>query len=155
MKIKPFITCLALLFTIVSCSSPVPKEKTTEIAMEAAPVISSEATQSVLDHHLNAVGENDMQAILEDYSNESIIITPDSTYRGLDQIGSFFEAVLPDFPTEGTELEMDRMFVEDDIAYILWHATTPSLEVSFGTDTFIIENGKIKQQTFAAVMNPI
>ena len=149
------ISFALLLCSILACSTP-QKEELAESAAEAAPMATAtEESQAVLDHHLAAVLENNLQAILEDYSEASIIVTPDSTYRGLAQIGSFFQAVLPSFPTEGTTIEMDRVFVEDNIAYILWHATSPTLTVPFGTDTFIIEDGKIKIQTFAAVMNPV
>jgi hypothetical protein len=50
---------------------------------------------------------------------------------------------------------MDKMIIENELAYIVWHAKTPTIEIPLGTDTFIIKSGKIKRQTFAAVINPI
>ena len=63
--------------------------------------------------------------------------------------------MFPAFPSEGTVLEIDRMVIENELAYIVWHAKTPTVEVPLGTDTFIIEDGKIKLQTFAGVINPV
>jgi hypothetical protein len=42
--------------------------------------------------------------------------------------------------------------VSDELVFIVWHATTPSLEVALGTDTFLIKRGKINRQTFAGQM---
>lgn len=50
---------------------------------------------------------------------------------------------------------MDKAVVDNAVAYILWHATTPTIEVPLGTDTFVILDGKIKFQTFAGVINPV
>lgn len=122
---------------------------------EDEPAISSEQSKKVIEHHLAAFGENDLASVMTDYSNESIIITPDSTYTGLEQIESFFVGLFPAFPTEGTTIELDKMVIEDELAYIVWHGKTPTVEVTLGTDTFIIEGNKIKRQTFAGVINPI
>ena len=45
---------------------------------------------------------------------------------------------------------MDTLQVADDIAYIVWHANCASADIVFGTDTFLIRDGKIAVQTFAA-----
>jgi hypothetical protein len=41
--------------------------------------------------------------------------------------------------------------VERDIAYILWQANTPTFELVFATDTFIIGDGKIISQTYGGL----
>lgn len=119
------------------------------------PVSSSERSQKVVEHHLGSFGSNDLAAVMEDYTEESIVATPDTTFVGLQQIEGFFASLFPLFPTEGTVLELDRMFIENDLAYIVWHASTPSVSVPLGTDTYIILNDKITKQTFAGVINPV
>jgi hypothetical protein len=111
--------------------------------------------QEVFEHHIKAFGENDIEAVMSDFLEDSILITPDAIYKGLSEIKSFFSDVIPHFPTEGTVIEVDKMHTESNIIYIIWHGTTPSLDVPFATDTFVIEDGKIKIQTFAAIMNPV
>lgn len=135
-----FFACLSMF---IACSVP------------ASLTVSSEKTQEVLDHHLTAIGQNDLDAIVSDYTEESVITTPDGSYKGLDQIRGFFTEILKSFPSEGTTLEMKKMTVDNELAYITWNATTPTLKVPFGTDTFIIKGGKIQRQTFAGVLNPI
>ncbi len=124
-------------------------------SVQNEPIISSEQTQKVLEHHLTAFGENNLSSILADYSEESILVSPDSTYKGLQQIEAFFASILPSFPSEETTSEIDRMVIDNELAYVVWHAKSPTVEVPFGTDTFIIEDGKIKLQTFAGIINPI
>jgi hypothetical protein len=36
----------------------------------------------------------------------------------------------------------------------VWHANCASAEIVFATDTFLIKNGKIAAQTFAAKIEP-
>jgi len=45
---------------------------------------------------------------------------------------------------------MDRVEVVEDVAYILWHSVNQGAEVPLGTDTFLVRDGKIAIQTFAA-----
>ncbi len=119
-----------------------------------APAISSEQTKAVLEHHLKAFGENDLAGIMEDYTAESVVVTPDSTYTGLASIESMFAGLFSAFPTEGTTINTDKIVVDNELAYIIWHGESPSLDVPFATDTFIIVDGKIMKQTFAGVINP-
>ncbi|MBN8858042.1 MAG: hypothetical protein J0H29_06620 [Sphingobacteriales bacterium] len=50
---------------------------------------------------------------------------------------------------------MEKKVINDNLVCIVWHGRSPSLEVSFATDTFIIENGKILRQTFAGQLKPV
>ncbi len=45
---------------------------------------------------------------------------------------------------------MGQMVVEEDIAFITWSAETADNFYELGTDTFLIRDGKIATQTFAA-----
>ena len=39
------------------------------------------------------------------------------------------------------------------MAYTIWTAESPFYSIPYGTDTFIVRNGKIVQQTFAGILN--
>jgi len=149
---------IGIVFFNFACSSSVEKEAPLAVANEAVenkPEVGDELTKNVVQHHLTAFGENNLEALMEDYTDESVVIAPDSMYVGLEQIKFLFTTMLPAFPTEGTTFSLDKMYVKNELAYILWHAQTPAVEVPLGSDTFIVEDGKIKCQTFAAVINPI
>jgi hypothetical protein len=49
---------------------------------------------------------------------------------------------------------MLRQEVDGDTAYIVWKAETADNRFELGTDTFIVQNGKIVTQTFAGKISP-
>jgi len=107
------------------------------------------STKNVVSNHLNSFIANNLDAVISDYTNSSVLITQEATYTGPAEIRQFFAALMEHFPAGRSNFELDKLEVRDDMAFIIWHATTPSLEVILGTDTFIIKAGKIQQQTFA------
>lgn len=106
----------------------------------------------LLIHHINAIDANDLNELLADYTEASVLITMDTRICGLKEIGAFFKKFIRHFPKEGSSFFLDRVVVEAELIYILWHAKTPSLTVDLGSDTFIIKDGKILQQTFAGIL---
>ena len=142
----------AIILLIASCNQ---KETKSEDVARTLPAISNEKTSEVLDRHLKAFLENDMELMMADYSEDAVLILPDSTYTGKEQIRSSFANAFKMFPKEGTSLTIDKKTINKNTAYIIWHGKSPDWEVSFGTDTFVIEDGKIQLQTFAAVMKPV
>lgn len=111
----------------------------------------SSDTETVLQKHL-AAARVGVDAIMQDYSDESVLVTEDTTYHGPDEIRGFFAALLAGLP-EGIfdHVALHRCEVVDEWAYILWDAKP---WVSLATDTFAIRNGKIRFQTFTANMGP-
>jgi hypothetical protein len=54
------------------------------------------------------------------------------------------------FPPDSSSLNLAKQVVEGEIAYILWSGSSPQCNAPFATDTFVIRDGKIVAQTFAA-----
>ena len=107
-------------------------------------------TLATVAHHLEAVMSGDIDAVLSDYSEESICFTPEGPVRGLQQIRSGFEAMVSNMPPGMTDaMEMIQQDAEGEVAYLFWKAEP---FVSLGTDTFIVRNGKIVVQTYAMSM---
>ncbi len=104
-------------------------------------------TEAVLGHHLQMFGATDLDGIMSDYTESSVVIGPDRTYRGLEEIRSlfvgFFPMVTPEFMAA---YKMIKQEVFGDTAYIVW-----SVDGFFalGTDTLVVRDGKIAVQTFA------
>jgi uncharacterized protein (TIGR02246 family) len=116
---------------------------------------SEKKTQEVLDHHMAAFQSNDLDATMSDYTEESILITPDNTSKGLEQIRANFEGAFKAFPRDSITMTVTKTVVNGDIAYIIWEAITPTFKMVYATDTFIIKNGKIIRQTFAGMAEPL
>jgi len=111
---------------------------------------STNDTQLVLQHHLSAFSENDIDEIMKDYSEESCLCTPDGKLSGLSAIRSFFCSVINLFPAGQTRLDVKQMIVENDKAYLYWNSDSPVASIPMGTDSFEIKDGKIIWQTMAA-----
>ena len=108
-----------------------------------------------LDRHMAAFSAGDVDALVEDYTDASVMITQDATLRGRDALRDFFSGLLSELFTPGTyDFTMDVVRVEGDTVYIAWHASCESAEVVLGTDTFVLRDGKIATQTFTAKVDP-
>lgn len=107
----------------------------------------STPTEAVLQNHLQAA-RHGVEAILQDYTDHSVLMTHDATYRGLAEIRQFFTTLLKGLP-EGffDAFTMKRQEVVGEVAYIHWE-TKPWFPLA--TDTFVVRNGKILFQTFTA-----
>ncbi len=114
----------------------------------------SNTTQDVLGHHLECFGKADLDGIMEDYTDDSIVFTPVGTVRGVDGIRGALGPLLEEFRKPGASFEMTLQDVQDDTAFIVWKAESADNVYEMGTDTFVVRDGKIARQTFAAVIKP-
>ena len=107
----------------------------------------SNPVEAVIRNHLQAARIG-VDAVMEDYTDHSVLITPDATYRGLAEIRQFFDTFLNRLPGGFFDaFKMIRQDVAGEVGYILWEAK-PWLPLA--TDTFVVRNGKFLLQTFAA-----
>ena len=123
-------------------------------AAAAGESTSSAMTEKVLDHHLKAFGDRDIAAILEDYTEDSVLLTPNGPVKGQKELQPVFEAFFADFAKPGAVFEMKQRIIEGEVAYIVWTAETADNVYELGTDTFIVKDGKIAVQSFAAKVAP-
>ena len=109
---------------------------------------STTSSKAVLEHHLQSVGAGNLDEIMADYAADAVLYTPTGPLRGTAEIRGFFTA-LPDILPPGfwENFKMVRQDVEGEVAYMVW-ASEPGYPL--GTDTFIIRDGRIVIQTFAA-----
>ena len=108
-------------------------------------------TSEVVSHHWKTFVGNDLEGTLADYTDESVLITPKRTYKGLKEIRENFVSAFKHFPKESSKLQLNMTVVNRDIGYITWEATGPTSRLIFGTDTFVVRHGKIVSQTFGGV----
>jgi hypothetical protein len=62
--------------------------------------------------------------------------------------------LLAEFAKPGAKFEMKHEAVDGEYAYILWAAETADNIYEFATDTFVVRDGKIVAQSFAARIKP-
>ena len=114
-------------------------------AVEAARRMS---TEDVLRNHLRSARLG-VDAVMDDYTNESVLMTHHATYRGRAEIRLFFTALFESLPAGFFDtMKMRREEVDGDFAYIVWDREPI---ISRATDTFVVRDGKILFQTFTAL----
>ena len=105
-------------------------------------------TEEVMAHHLQALIRGQLDEVLSDYTADSILFGGQGPLHGLGEIRAFFDTQLKNTPPElVAAFKLIRQDVVGEVAYILWKAEPFIL---FGTDTFVVHDGKIKVQTFAS-----
>ena len=112
------------------------------------------STREVLDHHLACFAAGNVEDTLSDYTERSVLLTPDGALRGVDDIRSFFAAAYAEFGQPGTRMAMRQLLVEGDCAFIVWDAETSANAYESATDTFVVRDGRIAVHTFAAKVTP-
>ncbi len=128
----------------------------TMIGFTALPAFAdgTEATQAVLNHHLESFGTANMDEFLADYTDESVIIFNDIKAVGAEGMRPIAQALFDEFGKPGMTFEMLQMQVDGRVAYIVWTAETADNVYEVATDTFVVENGKIMYQTIAGKITP-
>jgi len=106
------------------------------------------STEATLSHHLQAFTEG-VDAIMLDFTPESVLFTPDGPLLGLAPIRAFFDGFLSTSPPELLRaITLVRQDIQGDVAYILWKAEP---YIPLATDTFVVRDGKILAQSFAVL----
>ena len=112
------------------------------------------STAEVLDRHLKSFDEGDVGGILADYSADAVLFLPTGPLRSPDAMKPVFEALVSEFAKPGASFTMLHRSIEGDYAYIVWTAETADNSYELATDTFVVRNGKIVAQSFAAKTKP-
>jgi hypothetical protein len=108
-------------------------------------------TQATLDRHLRALTEG-VDAIMRDYTDASVIHTPDGPLRGAEAVRAFFHGFLVESPPElARAMTLVHQAVEGEIAYVVWKAEP---FIPLAADTFLIRDGKILVQTVTLFTPP-
>jgi hypothetical protein len=108
----------------------------------------SSVTEAVIRNHLQAfVEQKGIAAILDDYDENARFYSETRVYHGKREICDFFVEFIGTLPPGAIErFALRSLRVDDRIAYITWSAGD---DIPFGTDTFVVNDGKIVSQTFA------
>jgi ketosteroid isomerase-like protein len=112
------------------------------------------STRDIIDHHLTAFAQRDLKGVLSDYAPSAVFFTQNGPLKGVDAIRPLFQAMIAEFAKPGATFSMKQQFIEGDHAYILWSAETADNVYELGTDTFVVQNGKIVAQSFTGKITP-
>jgi hypothetical protein len=113
----------------------------------------SRSTEAVLGHRLEAMmnipslGIDGVSEVMSDYAADAKLFTAQGVHEGTAAIRGWTEAMVPALQAAIPNMKLEGQQVDGEVAFIVWSAGAMA---PFGTDTFIITNGKIVSQTFAA-----
>ena len=111
------------------------------------------STEDVLARHWRDFRAGDLDSILADYAADAMVITPQATRKGVAQIREAFKTMFAEImPTKTSTAKLEKEVVEGEVALIVWSGKSDKYNIPFATDTFLVREGKIVKQTFAAVM---
>lgn len=111
-------------------------------------------TKAIVEHHLAAFGAGDMKETLSDYTEASVVLTPGGALKGLEAIEGLFESLFAEFSKPGASFDLKLLSTSNNVGYIVWSAETADNVYELGTDTYVIEGGKIAVQSVAFKVVP-
>jgi ketosteroid isomerase-like protein len=111
-------------------------------------------TQSVLDHHLQCFAGADLEGTMLDYAPNATLMIPQGAIKGTDAIRDFFRMAYAEFSKPGAKFEMKQVLVDGECAFIFGDAESADNTFEAASDTFVIRDGKIVYQTYAAKVTP-
>ena len=111
--------------------------------------VTQSTTEQILNHHLAAFIDANVDEIMKDYTEQSELLTPDGPVLGLKAIRDFFQRAFNILP-KGSSLDLKQTIIRGNMVYLAWTGESSFVNIPLGTDTFIFENDKILFQTLAA-----
>ena len=112
----------------------------------ARPVLATDTTQEIWTHHINAWNARDLDGIVSDYTEGAAVVMNNKVYRGTSEIRLLFNHLFKAFD-QAKEHHIDPAVVTGKIVYITWNAKMGGVRYTVGTDTFVIDGGRIEYQT--------
>jgi hypothetical protein len=101
--------------------------------------------QEVFAHHGQALAAGDLDEIVADYADDSVVITSAGVARGKDEIRQVFVKLLDELPDAAWDLK--NLIFDGDVLFLEWTADAAANRVDDGVDTFVFRDGMIWAQT--------
>ena len=108
----------------------------------------AQTTDAVWSHHIAAWNERDLTKLVADYDEQSVVVVNHHVFRGQAGVRKAFTQLFKIF--DDGQNNLDAPTVLDGTVYITWHFAPTGRETLFGSDTFVIRDGKIALQTIAS-----
>ncbi|HBU29073.1 MAG: hypothetical protein A2X71_00135 [Thiobacillus sp. GWE1_62_9] len=108
---------------------------------------------ALFERHVAAFTSGNLDAVLNDFGEHAVVITPDGVFEGPEQIRALYGGLLAEFGTidrgDSPGLTLDALHVRHDMIFITWHAESMHKVFPFGTDTFLCKGDRFERQTIA------
>jgi hypothetical protein len=112
----------------------------------------SRTPREVFAHHGTALAAGDLDEIVVDYAEDSVLLSPAGVARGKDAIRDVFATLLADLPDAHWDLK--TQVFDEDVLFLEWTADSSVNRVDDGVDTFVFRDGMIRAQTVRYTPRP-
>lgn len=122
------------------------------LAMPPAARAADSSTESeiVVKQFLANWDARNLDAMMMSYTDDSAVLLPQQKpFKGKEQIHNLMKGFVDDFSKPGAVWDTYALTSEGQIVYILWKGETATNKFPFGSNTFVVKDGKIAYQTIA------
>ena len=106
----------------------------------------------IVQHHLKALGDGDVDEIMADYAADAVLITAAGVRSGRDAIRDGFQRLVTTL--SGIVWTSTAQVSSGDTVLLEWTADAGSVAVEDGVDTFVVRDGLIQSQTARSTWAP-
>lgn len=107
--------------------------------------VATRTPQEIFAHHVEALGAENLDEIVADYTDDALFITPAGVRKGKAGVREGFIQLIADVPQ--ARWTLPTQIFEGDILLLEWTAESTSTRVDDGIDTFVFRDGQIRVQT--------
>jgi ketosteroid isomerase-like protein len=105
--------------------------------------------QEIFDHHLHALVARNVDELLTDYDDDSVLITPAGVARGLAGIRAAFSQLSDALASAVFDIKTRTH--HGDVLLIEWMLDSPGFQTD-GVDTFVFGDDSIRVQTISQLV---
>lgn len=122
----------------------------------SSPVWAESAMTSAefLQARLQAFGSGNLDALVEQYSDDATLFSPQGALHGKAQIKAMLQAVLAEFGQPGTKFNLLSQAAAGSSVALVWSAETSKNIYDLGVETYVLADGKVATQTIVLVVKP-
>ena len=122
----------------------------------ASPAMAASAmtSEAFLQARLQAFGSGNLEALLEQYSEDATLFTPQGALHGKAQIKTMLQAVLAEFGQPGSKFNLVSQAAVGSSIALVWNAETSQNIYELGVETYVLADGKVATQTTVLKVTP-
>jgi hypothetical protein len=108
--------------------------------------------EEIFEHHAAALNAADLDAIMADYAEDAVVISPQGVVRGRPAIRDLLAGALSALPAAA--FQMVTPVYSEDALLLRWTADSKTNAIPDGVDTFVFADGKIRLHTMTFTVVP-
>ena len=114
----------------------------------------NEMAEKFAADRLAAFGSGNAAALVAQYRPDAVVITPMGVLNEPAQIKGMIEGIIAEFGQPSTKFELISQGAVGEVVTFVWKADTAKNVYDLGAETYVLKDGMIAYQTFAAKMAP-